>query len=85
LQKKLNDTHFFEFSFRDSGIGIPKEEQYRIWEPFRQLSEGKGRSFDGTGLGLTLVKKYVELLNGFIELKSEINKGSKFTIFLPIN
>jgi PAS domain S-box-containing protein len=67
----------------DTGIGISKEKQTIIWEPFRQLSEGKARSFEGTGLGLTLVKKYVELLNGFIELESEPSVGSKFSIILP--
>lgn len=69
----------------DTGIGISKEKQTIIWEPFRQLSEGKARSFEGTGLGLTLVKKYVELLNGFIELESEPDKGSKFSIYFPFS
>jgi len=78
-----DDEKFICIIVEDTGIGISKEKQDIIWEPFRQLSEGKARSFEGTGLGLTLVKKYVELLNGFIELVSEPGKGSKFSIYLP--
>lgn len=77
------DQKFICIFVEDTGIGISKEKQDIIWEPFRQLSEGKARSFEGTGLGLTLVKKYVELLNGFIELESEPGKGSKFSIYFP--
>lgn len=83
-ETELNNQNYIKLIIEDSGIGISKEKQAIIWEPFRQLSEGKARSFDGTGLGLTLVKKYVELLNGHIELESEVGKGSKFIIFFPL-
>lgn len=75
--------NFISIIVEDTGIGISKEKQSIIWEPFRQLSEGKSRSYEGTGLGLTIVKKYVELLNGHIELESQVGKGSKFTIHFP--
>jgi PAS domain S-box-containing protein len=79
-----NENKFLLIAVEDTGIGISKEYQDVIWEPFRQLSEGKARTYEGTGLGLTIVRKYVDLLNGHIELESEPNKGSKFSIFLPI-
>ncbi len=69
----------------DSGIGIPKEKQNIIWDEFRQVSEGTKRRFQGSGLGLTIVKKYTEILGGKILLQSKVNAGTIFTIELPIN
>ena len=68
----------------DTGIGIPEEQQEIIFEPFRQASEGLSRTFEGTGLGLTLVKNYVQLQGGNIELKSTPGKGSTFTLKLQL-
>ena len=67
----------------DTGIGISKEKQNIIFEDFRQASEGKTRSFEGNGLGLTVAKKIVEIMNGFITLESDLGAGSTFTIYLP--
>lgn len=67
----------------DTGIGIPENHQSVIWEEFRQASEGITRSFEGTGLGLTIVKKYTELLGGKISLKSKVGEGSTFTVEFP--
>ncbi|KAF0152466.1 MAG: PAS/PAC domain-containing protein [Ignavibacteria bacterium] len=69
----------------DTGIGIPKDKYDYIFEEFRQISEGMGRGFEGTGLGLTIVKKFLHLLNGSIEVESEIGAGSTFTILLPVS
>lgn len=69
----------------DTGIGIPKEKQEIIWQEFRQVSEGLNRSFEGTGLGLTISKKYIKMLRGEISLESEPGMGSTFTIELPLN
>jgi CheY-like chemotaxis protein len=69
----------------DTGIGIPKDKQKVVWYEFRQASEGLNRSFEGSGLGLTITKKYVEMLGGEIFLESEVNIGSVFTIKLPMN
>lgn len=69
---------------RDTGIGIPQNKQAIIWDEFRQVSEGYGRFFEGTGLGLTVTKNFVAILNGEIELQSELGKGSIFTVSLPI-
>jgi PAS domain S-box-containing protein len=65
---------------QDTGIGIPREQQTIIFEAFRQASEGYGRAFEGTGLGLTITKKYIELLGGSIILESEPDKGTLFTV-----
>ncbi|MEG8947762.1 ATP-binding protein [Rosettibacter firmus] len=69
---------------KDTGIGIPKEKLSIIFDEFRQVSEGYTREYQGTGLGLTIVKKYVDLLNGTIEVESEINKGTNFIVKIPV-
>ncbi len=67
----------------DTGIGIPEDKFEIIFEEFRQESEGLSRNFEGTGLGLTLTKKYIDLLKGEIFLESKIGFGTTFTIVLP--
>lgn len=68
----------------DTGIGIPKENQAVIWEEFRQVSEGLNRGFEGTGLGLTIVKRFTTLMGGKVYLESEKDKGSTFIVELPL-
>ncbi|MBN2639704.1 MAG: PAS domain S-box protein [Bacteroidales bacterium] len=70
-------------SVKDTGIGISKENQKLIFEDFQQESVGYGRIYEGTGLGLSIARKYMDLLGGFIELNSEVGKGSEFTIYIP--
>jgi PAS domain S-box-containing protein len=70
---------------KDTGVGIDKKNHEIIFEPFRQESEGYGRNFEGTGLGLTITKRFVEMLKGKIELESRTGEGSTFTVRLPIN
>ncbi len=65
---------------KDTGIGIPEDKIDLIWEEFRQVSEGMGRSFEGTGLGLTLSKRIIELMNGVITVESKVGVGSIFTV-----
>jgi len=67
----------------DTGVGIPKEKMKVIFNPFRQVSEGNERLYEGTGLGLTLTNKYVKLLKGKISLNSEPGKGTAVTINFP--
>lgn len=66
----------------DTGIGIPDSYHDIIFEPFRQVSEGYNRQFEGNGLGLTLTKKYVQLLNGRIWFESKLGEGSVFFVEL---
>jgi signal transduction histidine kinase len=74
-----------EISVTDSGIGIAPEDQPKIFEEFRQVGADYAHKVEGTGLGLTLAKKFVELHGGKIWVESEVGKGSKFTFTLPIN
>ncbi len=69
----------------DNGIGIKKEDQERIFSEFEQADNSYERKYEGTGLGLPLAKKFVEMQGGTIYLVSEINKGTKVAITLPIN
>jgi signal transduction histidine kinase len=71
----------FEFVIRDTGIGIPEKEIEKIFEPFDRGSNARGIS--GSGLGLSIVKKAVDLLKASISVTSQIGKGSVFTITLP--
>lgn len=68
----------------DTGIGIPEDKKDIVWLEFRQASEGKTRNYQGTGLGLTIVKKNTELLGGQISFESEDGKGTTFTLLLPL-
>lgn len=70
-------------SIKDTGIGIPINKHEQIFQEFRQESEGLSRNFEGTGLGLTLTKRYVEILGGSISVESEVGVGSIFTINIP--
>jgi len=68
---------------KDTGIGIPSESLPLIFESFRQLDGGLTREFGGTGIGLSLAKRLVELHGGKIEVTSTLHKGSSFKIILP--
>ena len=67
----------------DTGIGIPESYLTAIFEPFRQVSSGLGRTYEGTGLGLTITKKFIELMNGTITVESVFKEGSVFTVSFP--
>jgi signal transduction histidine kinase len=68
----------------DTGIGIAPEDQAAIFEEFRQVGRDDTRRQEGTGLGLTLAKKFVELHGGRIQVQSELGQGSTFTFTLPL-
>jgi signal transduction histidine kinase len=72
-----------QISVSDTGIGIAPEDQARIFEEFRQVGSNHAHQSEGTGLGLTLAKKFVELHGGTIWVESEVGKGSTFTFTLP--
>jgi GAF domain-containing protein len=74
-----------EISVSDTGIGIAPEDQPKIFEEFRQVGSDYAHKVEGTGLGLTLAKKFVELHGGRIWVESEVGKGSRFIFTLPIH
>jgi signal transduction histidine kinase len=75
----------WQFSVRDSGIGMNVEDMKRLYRPFEQLDPAITRKYGGTGLGLALSRKLIELHGGSIQAESEPGKGSTFTVTLPRN
>jgi len=71
-------------SVSDTGIGISEENQKLLFQPFRQVDSSINRQYEGTGLGLALVRKFVELHGGRVWVESENGKGSTFTFELPL-
>ncbi len=76
-------AHWLEFKVTDTGIGIAPADLGKLFQPFVQIDSNLNRQYEGTGLGLTLVKQIVELHGGNIQLHSEVGRGSCFTIRLP--
>ncbi len=69
----------------DTGIGIPQEHLPHIFERFRQVDGSSTRRYEGTGIGLAIVKEAVELLQGRVEVTSEVRRGTRFKITLPMD
>jgi len=71
-------------SVRDTGIGIASEDQAKVFDEFQQVGKASDRSREGTGLGLTLAKRFVELHGGRIWIESEVGKGTTFIFAIPV-
>lgn len=78
------ENNMLSFDISDTGIGIDQKEQVIIFDSFRQLETGLSKSYGGTGLGLTIVKAYVDALKGTISLNSELNKGTSIKVRVPV-
>jgi signal transduction histidine kinase/CheY-like chemotaxis protein len=74
-----------ELSVSDTGIGIAAQDMTRLFEPFQQVDSGADRHQQGTGLGLALTRRFARLHGGDVGLKSQLGKGSVFTISLPLH
>ena len=84
VTEKQRDGHrFCEFKVIDTGIGLTSEAKEKIFEMFRQGSEGVARHYEGLGLGLFNAKLMVQLLGSEIEIESEEGKGTTVTVLLP--
>jgi signal transduction histidine kinase len=79
----VRGTDGVSVSVTDTGIGIAPADQVRIFEEFRQASDSAGRATEGTGLGLSLAKRFVELHGGTIRVESELGHGARFLFVLP--
>ena len=79
----IHPTHILDFAVTDTGIGIAPEHYDRLFQPFIQIDSALNRHYEGTGLGLSLVKRMVELHGGQVKVTSEVGVGSCFTVTLP--
>jgi len=77
-------SEFLKISVTDSGIGISPDGLERLFKPFIQIDSGLARKFEGTGLGLALVKLLAELHGGAVAVESAVGEGSCFTVWLPL-
>ncbi len=80
-----NITHWVNFAVIDTGIGIAPESLDTLFQPFVQVDSSLNRQYEGTGLGLALVKRIVEMHGGYVKVTSRVGFGSCFTIALPYN
>ena len=84
VSARATEPGWMELVIADTGIGIKPEDQQRIFREFEQVDGSYTRRYEGTGLGLALTKKFVEMQGGSIVVLSEIGRGSRFVIRLPI-
>jgi signal transduction histidine kinase len=83
VQAGLADD-FAEISVIDTGVGIAPEDHEAVFEEFRQVGSDYAKKHEGTGLGLTLSRRFVELHGGKLRVKSQLNQGATFTFTLPV-
>jgi signal transduction histidine kinase/CheY-like chemotaxis protein len=84
LRVKQQDE-FVHFVVWDTGTGIPKEHQGELFQPYSQIANTLVGRDEGTGLGLSVTRRLAELHGGYVEVESEVDKGSRFTIALPLH
>jgi signal transduction histidine kinase len=77
-------THTIVVAVTDTGVGIAPEDQAKVFEDFRQLDSSPTRGYGGTGLGLSICRRLSQMLDGTIELSSDVDQGSTFMLSLPM-
>jgi len=83
-KQESDDASLWRMVVCDTGIGIPEERLPDIFEPFRRGSDYATRCHQGAGLGLSIVKNLVTLMDGKVEVESTVERGSVFTVTLPL-
>jgi signal transduction histidine kinase len=83
IRVEPQDAHHFQLIVEDTGIGIKSKDLARLFQDFEQLESGSSRRYEGSGLGLALTKKFVELQGGTISVESEYGVGTTFSVVLP--
>ncbi|HEX2930721.1 MAG TPA: HAMP domain-containing sensor histidine kinase, partial [Candidatus Binatia bacterium] len=78
------DGPTLEFRVADTGMGIPNELLPFVFEKFRQIDSATTRNYSGAGLGLYIVKNFIELLGGTIDVRSQVGEGTEFTVRVPV-
>ena len=84
LYKQAEDNAHIQFKIEDTGIGIPYDKQDSLFNEFNQVDASITRKFGGTGLGLTITKKILDLMGGRIRVQSEEGQGACFTLVIPV-
>jgi signal transduction histidine kinase len=79
----VNNDKKVVFEVSDTGIGIAPENLDKLFDPFEQEDISTTREYGGTGLGLTITKRFCTMMDGEIEVDSEQGKGTKFIIYIP--
>jgi signal transduction histidine kinase len=80
----FGSSGYFQISVSDNGIGIAPELQGKIFETFFQADSSASREYGGAGLGLSIVRSYVEAHGGEVSVRSELGKGATFTLIVPV-
>lgn len=85
VHRRTEHQVWLEIVVSDTGIGMSEEERERIFDPFQQAESTNTRRFDGTGIGLTIVRRHLEAMKGSIETESQPGKGSRFRLIIPFD
>lgn len=84
IDKENDNQEYLHIEVTDTGIGISQDDQKIIFEKFRKAANMGNKIYDGAGIGLAIIKKQIDMLNGTIQLESKVGAGSKFTVRIPI-